>query len=415
MSRIDELLQELAPIGVPLVPMWKLTAWDKKFNAVDRTKQRSTRQYTYLLASELKELVVPDGGTVKLLGTGSDDFGWTTPEIAGDRLTTAEIVSIPWGGNPSVQYFNGSFVTADNRIAVVLDPTVLETKFLYYVMLSRLDEIRSFYRGAGIQHPSMQKVLDMMIPVPPVEVQREIVRTLDLFTSLEAELEAKLGAELEARCRQFSFYRDSLLSFDDSDCEWLTLSEVSLDFGRGKSKHRPRNDPSLYGGSYPFIQTGDVRNSGHLITQYSQTYNEAGLAQSKLWPRGTICITIAANIAETGILDFDACFPDSVIGMVVNPEKTSQHFVEYLLQSLKVNLAAKGQGSAQANINLATFENERFPFPSLEEQERIVGIVDKLDTFVNDLSSALRNEINARRQQYEYYRERLLTFEEAVA
>ncbi len=86
--------------------------------------------------------------------------------------------------------------------------------------------------------------------------------------------------------------------------------------------------PRLYNGEYPFIQTGDVRNSDHLITSYSQTYNEAGLAQSKLWPKGTLCITIAANIAETGILDFDACFPDSVIGVVANENLTSNKFLE---------------------------------------------------------------------------------------
>jgi type I restriction enzyme S subunit len=171
----------------------------------------------------------------------------------------------------------------------------------------------------------------------------------------------------------------------------------------------------LYDGPYPFIQTGDVRNSNHLITDYSQTYNTKGLAQSKLWPRGTICITIAANIAETGILDFDACFPDSVIGMVVNPKKTSQYFVEYLLQSLKANLAAKGRGSAQANINLATFENERFPFPPLKEQERIASVLDKYDALVNDLSAELPAELRDRRKQYEYYRHRLLTFQEATA
>ncbi|MBE5471764.1 restriction endonuclease subunit S [Mycobacteroides abscessus] len=252
---------------------------------------------------------------------------------------------------------------------------------------------------------------DIKIPVPPPEIQREIVSILDKMEALESELES----ELEYRSAQFAFYRDMLLSFDDDDCEWLTLREASIDFGRGKSRHRPRNDARLYGGRYPFIQTGDVRNSGHLITEYSQTYSEAGLSQSKLWPRGTICITIAANIAETGILDFDACFPDSVIGMVVNPRKTSQHYVEYLLQSLKAHLAAKGQGSAQANINLATFENERFPFPSLQEQERIVKILDTFDKLVSDLSVGLPAEIEARRKQYEYYRDTLLTFQEATA
>jgi len=103
---------------------------------------------------------------------------------------------------------------------------------------------------------------------------------------------------------------------------------MALDFGRGKSKHRPRNDERLYGGDIPFIQTGDIRNASHIITQYSQTYSEVGLKQSKLWPRGTLCITIAANIAETSILGFDACFPDSVIGFVADPKKTSAGYVE---------------------------------------------------------------------------------------
>ncbi len=246
-----------------------------------------------------------------------------------------------------------------------------------------------------------------VVDLPPLLVQREIVRIIGTFSALNSALEA----EWDARKRQLAHYRDALLSFGNADCEWLTLRDVAIDFGRGKSKFRPRNDPKLYGGQYPFVQTGDVRNSGHLITEYSQTYNEVGLAQSKLWPRGTICITIAANIAETGILDFDACFPDSVIGMVVNPKKTSQHYVEYLLQSLKANLAKKGRGSAQANINLATFENERFPFPPLQEQERIVAILDKLDTLANDPKIGIPAELNARRKQYEYYRDRLLTFE----
>lgn len=157
-----------------------------------------------------------------------------------------------------------------------------------------------------------------------------------------------------------------------SESDLLTLKEAAKDFGRGKSKHRPRNDPKLYGGPYPFIQTGDVRNCEHFITGHTQTYSDVGLAQSKLWPKGTICITIAANIAETGILDFDACFPDSVIGVVVDPEKTSNSYVEYLLQSLKASLQAKGKGSAQDNLNLAAFENERFPFPSKSVQIEIV-------------------------------------------
>lgn len=171
---------------------------------------------------------------------------------------------------------------------------------------------------------------------------------------------------------------------------------MSKDFGRGKSKHRPRNAPHLFGGKYPFIQTGDVRNSEHLITEYSQTYSEVGLAQSKLWPKGTLCITIAANIAETGILDFDACFPDSVIGVVVNDDVTSNKFLEYLLQSFKSELQAQGKGSAQDNINLGTFENQRLPFPPLKDQQAIATKLDCLREEIQRLESIYQQKLAAR-------------------
>ncbi len=156
------------------------------------------------------------------------------------------------------------------------------------------------------------------------------------------------------------------------------LQEVSIAFGRGRSRHRPRNDPRLYGGQYPFVQTGDIRNGRHLISTYSQTYNQAGLEQSKLWPAGTLCITIAANIAETGILGFAACFPDSVIGVVTDPLSANNKFLEYLLQSYKMHLQALGKGSAQMNINLGTFEGQTFPFPPLPIQQSCVKALDEV-------------------------------------
>ncbi|MEG2110919.1 MAG: restriction endonuclease subunit S, partial [Anaerovoracaceae bacterium] len=208
---------------------------------------------------------------------------------------------------------------------------------------------------------------------------------------------------------QYEYYRDSLLTFGD-EVEWYPLRDVALEFGRGKSKHRPRNDSRLYGGKIPFIQTGDIRNAAHTIEQFTQTYSEFGLEQSKLWPKGTLCITIAANIAETAIIGFDSCFPDSIIGFVANPQKTSSSYVEYLLTSYKAKLQTKSTGSAQENINLATFENWLLPFPPLTEQQRIVDILDRFDTLCNDISSGLPAEIKARQQQYEYYRDKLLIF-----
>ena len=110
--------------------------------------------------------------------------------------------------------------------------------------------------------------------------------------------------------------------------ELKSLDEIGF-IGRGKSRHRPRNAEHLYGGEYPFVQTGDVKAANFKITEFSQTENEAGRAQSKLWKEGTLCITIAANIADTAILGIDACFPDSIIGFVPYEEKSDVRFVKY--------------------------------------------------------------------------------------
>ena len=126
----------------------------------------------------------------------------------------------------------------------------------------------------------------------------------------------------------------------------MTLDQLGS-VSRGRSRHRPRDAEFLYGGSYPFVQTGDVKKAGLYLRDFEQTYSEAGLAQSKLWPVGTLCITIAANIAETSILDIEACFPDSVIGFIAEPEKADARFVKYLFDAaLKMRFQSFTQGAA---------------------------------------------------------------------
>ncbi len=184
---------------------------------------------------------------------------------------------------------------------------------------------------------------------------------------------------------------------------WLYnfLSHAGV-MGRGKSKHRPRNDKNLFGGKYPFIQTGDVK-AQDIITEYSQTYNETGLAQSKLWPKGTMCITIAANIAETGFLGVDACFPDSVVGFTPFTGIINAKYVEYFFRSAKLRIEAYAPATAQKNINLTTLENLVIPFCSMEEQNQIVqeldsrlSVCEKLVTDIDEdlqRSEALRQSI----------------------
>ncbi len=151
------------------------------------------------------------------------------------------------------------------------------------------------------------------------------------------------------------------------------------EINRGRSRHRPRYAQHLYGGPYPFIQTGDVKASGGRITSYQQTYSEAGLAQSRLWPAKTMCITIAANIAETGVLSFPACFPDSMVGFIADDSKCDVYFVEYMFRYLKRRIQHEASGSVQDNINLATLDRLYFPLPPLAEQRAIARILGTLD------------------------------------
>lgn len=172
--------------------------------------------------------------------------------------------------------------------------------------------------------------------------------------------------------------------------DWIEVKLTELGkLGRGKSKHRPRDASHLYGGDYPFIQTGDIKAANHKIYNYSQTYSEAGLAQSKLWPKGTICITIAANIADSAMLSFPACFPDSVLGFIPNKEKCDGEFIEYLLQHYQKEIKTHSIGSVQENINLGTFEKVKFIIPPLPTQKVIAEILSSLDDKIE-----LNNQIN---------------------
>ena len=164
--------------------------------------------------------------------------------------------------------------------------------------------------------------------------------------------------------------------------EWREVRLGQLgEVNRGRSRHRPRDAAHLYGGAYPFIQTGDIKASGGRITSHSQTYSEAGLAQSRLWPEGTMVITIAANIAETAILTYPACFPDSVVGFIADKQRADVRFVEYLFRHLRRQIQQEnvGTGSVQDNINLQTLARLTLRIPEPREQRRIAYILGTLD------------------------------------
>jgi type I restriction enzyme S subunit len=280
----------------------------------------------------------------------------------------------------------------------------IDPRFLYYFISSEdFQTAKEHAAGDGIMGGIKNAdVAALPIALPPTSEQQRIVAALDaasvdLTTAQQNTLENHKNAQV-----LFQSQIHALLNQSGDDWMERRLPEVAREFGRGKSKHRPRNDPKLYGGPYPFIQTGDVSRADHWLTEHTQAYSELGLAQSRLWPRGTVCIAIVgATVGESAILDFQACFPDSVIGIVVDDEKADREYVEYLLQAFKATLKEKGKGTARDNINLGTFETQTFPFPPLAAQQDIVARLNALreqTVALADIYSDRLNELQVLRE-----------------
>jgi type I restriction enzyme S subunit len=327
----------------------------------------------------------------------NDHWYYSDLELDEDKYCNKGDLLYAWSASFGPRIWHAEKVIYHYHIwKVVPDLTLIDKKFLFYFFEWDADQIKKD-QGAGttMVHVSKGSMENREINLPRLNDQARIVTLLDEAFADIANAKANAEKNLQNARELFESHLQTLFAQRGEGWKDKTLEEISTTFGRGKSRHRPRNDPALYGGQYPFVQTGDVRNAEHIITEFSQTYSEAGLAQSKLWPKGTICITIAANIAETGILGFDACFPDSVIGVVPDPKEAEVGYVEYVLQSFKARLQALGQGSAQANINMGTFENERFPFPSVAEQRGIVTKLDALSQESQRLESIYRQKLTA--------------------
>jgi type I restriction enzyme, S subunit len=221
------------------------------------------------------------------------------------------------------------------------------------------------------------------------------------------ELLKEIQAEKQQLLKEGKIKRDAILPpIDDvespfslpSGWTWARFPELGI-FGRGKSKHRPRNDPSLFkDGTHLFVQTGDVARSNGIIQTYSGKYNEFGLAQSSKWVKGTLCITITANIADSGILSFDACFPDSIVGFIPASIFSEARYFEYFIRTAKANLLEFAPATAQKNINLGILNAVLIPLPPLAEQQRIVAKVDELMGLCDRLETQLSiTQSNSRR------------------
>ncbi len=284
-------------------------------------------------------------------------------------------------------------------IPLKADDTALDSRFLFYWLKHPrfLDYVTSVSHGLNMPRLGTDAGKAAPFVLAPLPEQKRIADKLDAVLGRVDACRTRLARVPDLLKR----FRLSVLAAatsgrltegwrSDKNSRWATRRLTELgDLGRGKSKHRPRNDPRLYGGDIPFIQTGDVANSGGKIRSHSQTYSAFGLAQSKLWPAETVCITIAANIADTAILTYPACFPDSIVGFVANKEKCVPEFVKWSIDVRRNDLEQFAPATAQKNINLAVLKEVEFECPALLEQQEIVRRVEALFAFADRIESRL--------------------------
>ena len=248
-------------------------------------------------------------------------------------------------------------------------------EYLYFFLKSKTDYLNSLGRGATFKEISKSIVESIEIPLPEVNQQKEIAekfKKLEQLISLRKQQLAKLDELVKARFVEM--FGDPVKN--TMDWEIKPLSELG-ELNRGVSKARPRNSPELLGGPYPLIQTGEVANAKTYITSFNSTYSEKGLAQSKMWPKGTLCITIAANIAQTSILTFDACFPDSVVGFI-SRNMTNELFIHYWFSFFQKILDEQAPQVAQKNINLKILSELNVIVPPLSLQNRFAAFVERV-------------------------------------
>ncbi len=317
-----------------------------------------------------------------------------------DKVIKLSIPLIVFGDHTrKVKWIDFPFITGADGVKVLDPHPFFDRRFFYFQIMSI--DIKD--RGYG-RHFKLLK--DSHSVLPPLAEQKEIARLLEQHLAQVKQIRV----HLEAIPKLLTTFRQSVLADAVSGKlteEWRGSNKVIEDgfpevwkrvgfkdignISRGKSKHRPRNDPKLFGDKYPFIQTGEVANSSGIILTAKKYYSDFGLQQSKLFEKGTLCITIAANIADTAILGIDACFPDSVVGFVPNKDICKVDFIKYFIDVNQETLEQFAPATAQKNINLKVLNALILPLPSLKEQNEIVSRVEELFAFSDNIERQVQS------------------------
>ena len=416
MSRLSEMIKELCPDGVEYRKLGEILSRHKGIA---------------ITAGRMKELHTPNG-EIRIFAAGNTYADVMESDVDRDGIIREPAIIVKSRGNIGFEYYTKPFSHKNEMWSYTTDHAFISLKYVYYVLEQNMAYFQNKAKTGKLPQISISDTENYEIPVPPLPIQNEIVKMLDNFTELTAEL----TAELTLRKKQYNFYRDSLLNFvrvDDTivqtdsqtdrqvqriskfglwrktfDVEWKTLGEVSSQICSGGTP--TASNAAFYVGTIPWLRTqeidwADIYDTGIKISE------EALKASSARWiPVNCVIVAMyGATAAKVAINRIPLTTNQACCNLKINEEMAEHRYVYHWLCSQYKTLKAKGQGS-QSNINKSIIEKYPIPIPPLDVQQKIVSILDRFDTLTSDLTQGLPAEIAARRKQYEYCRDKLLTF-----
>lgn len=385
MTNLETLILELCPDGVEFVKLGDVLDYEQPTKYIVKCKDYQNEGMPVLTAGQTFILGYTDETNGIFVASKEN------PVIIFDDFTT----SFHWVD------FNFKVKSSAMKMLRVSSEREVSFRFVYYAM--------KCIKYQTLEHSRqwISKYSQIEIPLPPIEVQTEIVRILDKFTSLEAELEA----ELDCRKRQYEYYRDKLLSFDNEggqEVEWKKMSEVCKNICSGGTPLTSKAE--YYDGNIPWLRTQEVDYCE--IHSTLRNITQLGLENSSAKMIPANCVIVAmygATAAKVAINKIPLCTNQACCNLEIDEKQALVRYVyQWICKQYEV-LKAMGEGS-QHNINAQKVKDFKIPIPTLEEQNRIVSILDRFESLTTSLQSGLPAEIAARRQQYEYYRDKLLTF-----
>ena len=380
MSRLDELIKELCPNGVEY----------KELGEIVKSQRGKT------ITKEL----IKDGDIPVISG------GQKPPYYHNESNRKGEVITIAGSGAYAgfVMYWDKPIFVSD-AFSIECDKSYLNIKYIYYFLQNNQMKIYSLKKGGGVPHVYFKDMQKFLVPVPPLEVQNEIVRILDNFTALTAEL----TAELTARKRQYSWYRDYLLKFENK----IKIMKLE-DLFELKNGYTPSKSNSEYweNGDVNWFKIEDINSNGRVLSNSLEKVNKKGI-KGKLFPENALIISTSATIGEYALITKEFLCNQRFTCLITKEEYKElilpmflKHYAYILSKKCKENIKIGNFPS----VDMDKFKKFSIALPPLEVQKRIVEVLDNFEKICNDLNIGLPAEIEARQKQYEFYRNYLLTF-----